>query len=142
MTRTVWFKAAALWSAILLLAVLNGILRERMLISVLGSFAGLIASGAILSISIFLVAFVAVPWFGPAAFRQWLRIGLFWLLLTLLFEFSFGRLIQHKTWAELFDAYTFRGGNLWPVVLAFVFISPWLAARIRGFVHDPGLNRF
>ncbi|MHB8771664.1 MAG: hypothetical protein ACYC7J_11735 [Syntrophales bacterium] len=117
-----------------MLAILNGMLREKVLIPALGSFAGLIASGAILSLCILLVASAAAPWYGPLAFRQWILIGLFWLLLTVVFEFSFGRFAQHKTWAELFDAYSFRGGNLWPIALVATLISPWLAAKIRGFI--------
>ncbi len=135
MATTVWLKAAALWMAILVLAILNGILRENMLIPALGGFAALIASGAILSLCILLVALAAAPWYGPLALRQWVLIGLFWLLLTVAFEFSFGRLVQHKTWAELFDAYSFRGGNIWPVVLVATVVSPWLAAKTRGIIR-------
>ncbi len=124
----------ALWSAILVLAILNGILREKVLIPALGSFTGFLVSGAVLSFCIFLVAFAAVPWYGPLAIHHWLKVGLFWLLLTLTFEFSFGLFVQNKTWAELFDAYTFRGGNIWPIVLVATFISPWVAAKIRGFI--------
>lgn len=47
MTKTVWLKASALWLAILVLAILNGILREKGLIPALGSFAGFIASGTL-----------------------------------------------------------------------------------------------
>ncbi len=133
MTSIVTLKAVALWFAILVLAILNGTLREKALIPVLGSFSGFIASGAILSICIFLVAFAAAPWYGLLSSREWLLIGAFWLLLTLAFEFSFGLFVQHKTLAELFEAYTFRGGNLWPLVLVVTFISPYLAAKCRGF---------
>ncbi len=133
-TTLAWLKAAALWLAILVLAILNGALREKALIPALGSFAGLIASGTILSVCVLLVAFVAAPWYGPLASRQWLWVGLFWFLLTVVFEFSFGRFVQHKTWAELFDAYTFRGGNIWPIVLLVAFLSPWLAAKLRSLI--------
>ena len=134
MTTSVWIKAAALWLAILVLAILNGTLREKVLLPALGSFAGLVVSGIILSICIFVVALVAAPWYGRLTSRQWLLVGLCWLLLTLVFEFSFGRLVQHKTWAELFEAYTFRGGNIWPVVLFTTFLSPWIAAKLRSYV--------
>jgi hypothetical protein len=134
MTTSVWLKATVLWLAILVFAALNGALREKTLIPVFGSFPGLIASGIVLSVCIFLVAWIGASWYGPLTSRQWLRVGLFWLLLTLVFEFSFGRFVQHKTWAELFDAYTFRGGNIWPMVLLATFFSPWLAARIRGLM--------
>jgi len=131
MNVSAWLKALALWFAILILAILNGAFREAVLIPALGGLAGLVASGLLLCTCVFLVAFVAVPWFAPLGSPQYLLIGLFWLLLTLLFEFGFGRYVQHKTWAELFEAYTFAGGNLWPVVLLVTCLSPWLAARLR-----------
>jgi hypothetical protein len=125
-------KAMALWFAILPLAILNGMLREHALIPALGSASGFIASGIILSGCIFLVALAAAPWYGALTTRRWWLVGVLWLLLTLLFEFGFGRVVQHRTWAELFEAYRFRGGNLWPVVLAATLVSPWLAAKARG----------
>lgn len=134
MTTSVCLKATALWLAILVLAILNGTLREKTLIPAFGRFPGLIGSGILLSICVFLVAWIGAPWYGPLTSRQWLLVGLFWLLFTVVFEFSFGRFAQHKTWAELLDAYTFKGGNIWPIVLVATFISPWLAARIRGIM--------
>ncbi len=134
MPVAVLLKALVLWVAILVLAILNGALREGVLIPAMGTFAGLIASGIALCFCIALVAFFAAPWYGRLSSRQYWFIGLFWLLLTLLFEFSFGRFVQQKDWAQLAQAYTFQGGNLWPVVLALTFFSPWLAARQRGLL--------
>jgi hypothetical protein len=129
---SIWPKAFTLWFAILILAVLNGGLREKVLISSLGSFGASIVSGAILSGGIFLVALLAVPWYGRLSSPQWLALGLFWLALTLAFEFSFGYFVQHKSWSEFLQAYTFEGGNIWPMVLVATWLSPWLAARCRG----------
>jgi hypothetical protein len=55
-----------------------------------------------------------------------------WLVLTLAFEFAFGRLLQHKPWPELLEAYTLKGGNIWPVVLIIIVLAPFIAARLRG----------
>jgi len=129
-----WLKALALWFGILALAVVNGTLREKVLLPALGNTGGLISSGLILSACIFGVALAAAPWYGQLTWNQWLLIGAFWLMLTLVFEFSFGRFIQHKSWAELFEAYTFKGGNIWPLVLLATFIAPWCAAKVRGLI--------
>ena len=64
----------------------------------------------------------------------WAKAVALWLATTLAFELGFGRFVQHKGWAEILEAYTFKGGNLWPLVLAIVLISPWLAAKLRGLV--------
>lgn len=134
MSVAVVLKALLLWMAILVCAVLNGTLREKALIPAIGAFGAQIASGILLCICIVLVALLAAPWFGPLPAPQYWLIGWFWLLLTLLFEFSFGRLIQHKDWAQLLRAYTFEGGNLWPLVLATTLLSPRLAAWLRGLL--------
>lgn len=134
MAAPVLLKALALWFLILVLAIINGTVREKALIPVMGAVGGLMASGAILSACIFLVALFGAGWFGAAdASRFWL-IGVLWLALTLIFEFGFGRFVQHKDWAELFQAYTFKGGNVWPIVLLVTLVSPWLGARLQGLV--------
>ena len=134
MAATIWLKVFVLWIAILVLAMLNGTLREKALIPVIGSFGAFIASGIILSGCIFFVAYVAAPWYGALSSSQCLSIGLFWFLLTLAFEFGFGRFVQHKDWPQLFEAYTFKGGNIWPLVLVAAALSPWLVAKWRGVI--------
>jgi len=134
MAVTVWLKAFALWFGILVLAMLNGTLREKTLVPAMGPFGATLASGIILSVCVFLVAFAAAPWYGRLSSSQWLLIGLFWLLLTLVFEFAFGRFARHQSWPELLQAYTFKGGNTWPLVLVAALISPWLSAKWRGLV--------
>src|SRR5688572_22137119 len=105
MPSNIWLKALALWCGILVLAVLNGILREKALVPVMGSSGALVVSGVLLCACIFGVAFVAAPWYGPLPYSRWLQVGLFWVLLTVVFEFGLGRFVQHKSWPELLAAY-------------------------------------
>jgi hypothetical protein len=117
-------KSLVAWLAILALAFANGALREMVLIPVLGQTTGLLTSGAILSVLVALVSFAFVHLVrGITAFRG-LGIGAMWLCLTLVFEFSFGRFIQHKAWSELLDAYSFKGGNIWTIVLLVILLAP------------------
>ena len=126
-------KALAIWFGILVLAIANGTLREAVLIPVLGNAPGLILSGILLSALILAVAYFSLPWFGPAPVAGYIALGLSWLCLTLVFEFTFGRLLQGKPWSKLLEAYTFKGGNIWSVVLLAVAAAPYVAARIRGW---------
>jgi len=91
-------------------------------------------SGLLLSLCIVVVAVLLVPWFGQLDASHYFLIGTFWVGLTLIFEFGFGRLAQQKTWTQLLDAYTFRDGNLWPLVVLVIAFAPWLAARLRGWL--------
>lgn len=126
-----WRASFLSWLLILGLAVANGGLREAVLIPALGPSAGLILSGILLSCVIALVAYVLVRTTDRLTIPQGLRLGFFWLSLTLIFELGFGRLVQHKSWSELGDAYTFEGGNLWPVVLLVTLLAPAVAAWLR-----------
>jgi len=125
-------KASALWLLILVCAVLNGGLREAVLLPRLGTPVALVLSGVLLSACIVVVSLALVRWLGRLGTLQALSVGLFWLCLTLAFEFGFGRLVQNQTWPELLEAYTFRDGNIWPLVLVVTFFAPLLAVRARG----------
>jgi len=123
-------KAVAVWFLILLLAVLNGGLREALLLPAFGKPLALILSGLLLILFILVVSFLLVPRIKPPMRRaQAVILGLLWFGLTLVFEFGFGHWMQGRTWRELLEAYTFTDGNLWPLVLVVTACAPWLAVR-------------
>ena len=62
-------------------------------------------------------------------------IGFTWLCLTVLIEFTFGYL-QGVPWSVLIEAYRFKDGNMWPIVLLVLIVAPYLSASIRGR-HKP-----
>lgn len=126
-------KAFAIWLAILCCAIANGVLREAVLIPRLGRTAGLVMSGVILCALILAITFLSLPWLGVDRRSQVIGIGLAWLAMTLVFEVSFG-LYQGKSWPDIREAYTFKDGNVWPVVLLVTAAAPYLAARLRGLV--------
>ena len=131
MTADLALRTVAVW-AILVLAVANGALREAVLIPWLGTSPGLVLSGLLLSGLILAVAHLFLPWMAPGSAAQACFIGILWLLLTLVFEFSFG-LASGKPLSEILAAYTLREGNLWPIVMAVTLTAPWLMARLRGW---------
>ena len=44
-----------------------------------------------------------------------MRVGFLWVVLTLVFEFGLG-IVQGRSWAEMLMPYTFKDGNIWPLV--------------------------
>lgn len=126
-------KALAIWAGIVVLAVLNGLFREAVLVPKLGLVTGLVLSGVLLSTLILAFAWISLPWLDVRRPAGLLAIGFVWLVLTLVFEFSFG-LWQGKSWPVMLEAYTFKGGNFWPIVLLVTVLAPYLAAKIRGWI--------
>ena len=134
MTLAISFKAFVVWLGILMLAIVNGVLREAVLVPALSMSSGLMFSGALLSGLILAVTYFALPWLGRAPVITYVVIGIGWLCLTLIFEFTFGRIIQERSWSQLLETYTFKDGNIWPVVLFVTAVAPYVAARIRRWV--------
>ncbi len=126
-------KALAIWLLILMLAILNGLFREYVLLDLLSIVPGMILSGIILSSLIYATTYLLLPWLNTRAPTRLIAVGIGWLLLTLIFEFSFG-LLQGKPLDDILAAYRFTDGNIWPLVLLVTALSPWLAARIRGWI--------
>ena len=124
-------KSLVAWLIILGLAVLNGALRETVLIPFLGKTSGLALSGILLSLLVALVSYAFVRLSHGVTILQGLSVGASWLCLTLVFECSFGRYVQHKSWTELLDAYTFKDGNIWPVVLLVTLLAPSAAVLLQ-----------
>lgn len=133
MLTVIALKALVIWGGILVLAVANGALRESVLVPGTGNPAAFVVSGLLLSALIIGVAYLSLPWLHISRPVHLWAVGLGWLALTLIFEFSFG-LWQGQSWPELLEAYTFKGGNIWPVVLVATALAPYIAAQLRGWV--------
>ena len=118
------------WLLLLVLAIANGALREAMLVPAFGVPYALVISGLLLCACVLAVAFGCVPRLVARGARP-PAVGAAWFVLTLAFESGFGRFVQHRSWQELAAAYTFRDGNVWPVVLLVILVAPTLAARGR-----------
>lgn len=119
------------WVVILLFAIGNGAVREALLMPVLGAVAGMVISGLLLIAAVWLVSYLLLR-LRPARLPVhglWLGVG--WLVATLAFEFGFGMVVQGKALTELLAAYSFAGGNLWPLVLLSVLIAPYLLTRLQ-----------
>jgi hypothetical protein len=125
------FKATAIWMVILVGAMLNGVAREAVLLPRLEPSVAYVASGVLLCLIIVLTSVALIPGLGPLSTAGSLGVGTFWLCLTLAFEFGVCRFVQHRSWTEMLEAYTFKDGNIWPVVLLVTLLAPLVAVRLR-----------
>ena len=128
---TLLLKCLGFWIAFIPIAILNGLLRERVLAPLLGPSLALPLSGIFCGSLFFLLVYFTLPWFGRLTARYYRWIGLLWLGMTVLFEFLFGRLVVGKSWGEQLSAYNPASGNLWLLVLLVIVLSPSLAGRLR-----------
>jgi hypothetical protein len=129
---SVILKATGIWLLIVVAAIINGLLREKLVAPMLGIETALPISGVTLSIVIFLFSLMSVSFIGSSETKTYLFIGIYWVLLTLSFEFLFGHYVVGKSWHELMQVFNIQKGDLFLVVLFVTAFSPWLSAIIRG----------
>ncbi|MFW6017681.1 MAG: hypothetical protein ACOCPX_02545 [Halapricum sp.] len=122
--------ALAVWVGLAAVAVVNGIFREAMLVSMLGDATAHVVSTLLLTATVAVIAVLYVSRFAREADRlTLLGVGALWTFLTLAFEFGFGHYVVGKSWAVLLADYNVRAGRIWVLVPLTLLVAPPLAVR-------------
>jgi hypothetical protein len=120
------------WVGGSVLGVLNGVVRE-------GAYKRWVGERAANDISVATLILMLASYFYAlqcrwplATRRQAAEVGVFWVVLTVLFEFGFGHWGDHKSWDELLDNYNLAEGHLWPLVLVWIAVGPTVIREAAG----------
>jgi hypothetical protein len=124
-------RGFAVWCVIIVAESLHGTVREFWLKPHLGDFrarqiAFFTGMALILTIALF-----CVRWLRAESRQRLLQIGLLWVVLTLAFEFTLGRLVLGYSSERMFEDYNLLKGGLMGLGMLWLFFAPLLAARVR-----------
>ena len=119
----------AAWFLLSVVAVVNGVLREstygrhmsELAAHQVSTLTGILATGVV-------VGLLSRTWPLESAVQAWI-VGGAWLLMTVAFEFGFGRYVAGYSWTRLFADYTLFDGRLWLLFLAWITVLPWMSYR-------------
>jgi hypothetical protein len=119
----IW-RYVILWLGLVLLAILNGLMREKVFRRYLGELKAHQAStfSFILLIGVYVWVFSNI--WPLKSLNQALLIGGIWLFLTVIFEFIFGHYAMKKRWQTLFADYNIGKGRTWILVLLWTLFAP------------------
>jgi hypothetical protein len=120
------------WCILLVIAVGNGALREFTFAQAMPELRAHQLSTLIGSGFIGLAVWLIIRAWPPASGRQAFLIGLFWLVLTVAFEFFLGLVLAHKPLSLVLQDYNLLAGRVWPFFLLWLLLAPWVFHRIRG----------
>jgi len=117
------------WAIIAIAMIANGILRETVIRPAVGTNAAEVIS-VVLGVTIIVLTtrWLLRPLAG-APLPALSRAAAILVLLTVAFEFIFGRYVDGKSWQQLVDNYAIWRGRLWPIALASVALMPFLWGR-------------
>jgi hypothetical protein len=119
------------WLILLVVAILNGALREAVYknrLSDLRAHQLSTLSGIILFAAI--IWGLSRLWPLPSAKQAW-TVGFIWLALTIAFEFLFGHFVMGHPWSKLLQDYNISTGRVWLLILIWVTIAPYVFYRLR-----------
>jgi len=103
-------RAVVIWCGLLVIASINGFVRQAVLIPLFGEIVGRAISTLALSALIVVLTWISIGWMAPRSPQQAWAIGAIWVVLTLAFEFLAGRYVFHNPWSRLLEDYdVFRG---------------------------------
>ena len=123
-----YVQAIGIWFLIIPLAIINGGLRENVLVK-LGNIA-LPLSGIILSVCVFLVAYLLIPRIKNCEPKDYIIFGVIWFILTNLFDLLM-YISEGGGFKQLLNSYNFLEGNLWILVIIATLVSPILILKIK-----------
>ena len=118
-------RYVAAWVPMVGIAVANGAVRElwygkhvpKLRAHQISTGAGLVLLG------VYMWSVLRI--WPPDSTAQASEIGLAWLLLTIGFEFAFGRLAARRSWRDLLRDYDVLAGRVWVLVPIWVAIAPY-----------------
>jgi uncharacterized membrane protein len=124
-------KYLLLWFPMVIIAIINGTIRQLFFIKFTDEL-----SAHQLSVISGITFFAIYVWYVTGKWRidsplSAIKIGVLWLIMTVIFEFIFGHYVMGNSWQKLLHDYNILEGRLWIVVLFWTTISPFVFYLIR-----------
>lgn len=134
-------RSSLVWLLLLVLAFGNGALREifmkRFWDEATSQALSVITGCCLMTVGVGVVW----KWLQVKTTQNALGVGLYWGLLTFLFEsFILNRWMGGLSWDQIWDTYNLAAGHLWPVVLVWVSLLPLLYLRFPRASSRDGLH--
>ncbi|WP_299111499.1 hypothetical protein [uncultured Winogradskyella sp.] len=125
------WKYILAWFPMIIIAIANGVFREKFLASRLNELQAHQMSTVSIIVLFGIYVWILFKVWSPSSVNQVIFIGLIWLLLTVIFEFLFGHYIAGHSWNKLLNDYNILQGRVWIFVLIWISIAPYIIYQIQ-----------
>jgi len=133
MEKKILFKSLLIWFSLLILAILNGGIRNIVITPLIGENISKPLSGFTLCCLIFIVSLLFIPKLGKGLKKTYIQMGILWVLLTIIFE-TIISLIEKIPLNKIINAYNITTGDLWLIVVIFIGFIPIIIAKIKRII--------
>ena len=115
------------WFGLLILAIINGTIRDFNYQKKIGEHRGHQLSTITLLMLMSVYCYFLFNFWQLNSVSQAISVGIYWLVLTLAFEFLFGHFVSKKEWKVLLRDYNILKGRLWILIPLWTAIVPYLS---------------
>lgn len=130
--KNVYLIAFLSWLLFIPVPIINGLFRENFLKFYILPDTANFLSTLILSGLFFGYAFLILrKLIYKSTLSEILMIGLIWVGLTIIFEFSLGVLIEKQPIGRLLEDYDILKGRIWSLFLLLMLFTPWCIKQIK-----------
>lgn len=126
-----FFRALVVWFVLIVAESLHGISRQLLLAPLLGDFRARQLSVFTGCLIILGITYLFIHWLRAETTKELLALGLFWVVLTVVFELALGRLVLGFPWERLLADYDLQAGGLMLFGLGFLLFAPCIAFKLR-----------
>ena len=124
-------RIAGVWLAMAVAMSANGVVRETVFKRVMSTGVAGVVSAVL---GIVLIGVITKLGFRPLRLvqpttSQLVGLSLVLVVLTVTFETAMGLLVDRKSWRELLDHYAIWRGELWPIIVVWLAMTPFVWSR-------------
>lgn len=130
-----WGRALAVWLLLMLAESMHGTMRTLYLAPLVGDFTARQISVFTGSLIMLWLAWFTAPWLAAGSRKNCTRIGLLWVVLTIIFEIWLG-LAMGYSWQRLLADYNLAAGGLMVIGIVVLAAAPMIGARMRGIHYN------
>lgn len=129
-----YIRSFMIWLVIIFAETIHGTLRTILLEPRIGDFRARQISVFTGALIILAVTYFFITWISAREIYQLMKIGIFWVILTVAFEIMLGRFVIDASWERIFSDYKIWEGGLMPIGLLFLLFTPLIAAKMRRII--------
>ena len=126
-----YLKSLGIWFLLAISAIIVATFRIAVLLPQVGEQTAHQLGTILYLIVQFLIIYLFIRKMKIWDVKTLLLIGIFWVVITIIFELVFGHYVIGHSWQKLFADYNLFNGRLWVLVLINNIVAPLISGKIN-----------
>lgn len=129
-------RGLIIWLVIIFAESIHGTLRQLFLAPLIGDFPARRIAFFVALFIILGITYLFIRWINAPSVKSLFAVGIMWMILMAIFEFSLGLFVMNYSWERMLEDYDISRGGLMGFGLLFMLFAPYLAAKLHGMKEN------